>query len=361
MSRKLFRYGLIAASAGLILSTTASAQVDPNFYVFLAFGQSNMEGYANLKGDITDADKTSNPRFQILGATTCSDLQRTKDQWSPGIAPLFRCKTGLSPADYFARTLVDSLPGNIRIGIIPVAVAGTPIEGFHPTKGKAFYAAKKNAPDSWMYNIAQEYGGDPYARLVAMGKIAQKTGVIKGIILHQGESNGGDRSWPSKVDTVYSGLIKDLGLTKSQVPLLAGEIVSSTNPNDMNSIIRTLPKTIPTAYSISSSGLTTHASDASKLHFSAASYREFGKRYARQMLKLLPKGSAINPSGRLGLSTNADYTVFDVRGARVAGFHATDAASMDAAWAGIKKTVPPGIYWMRNGSTGAAEKFVNGR
>jgi hypothetical protein len=342
---------------GLAFVSQALSQVDPDFHIYLAFGQSNMEGYAK---DFGANDKVSLPRFKVLGATTCSDLQRAKDQWSPGIAPLFRCNTGLSPADYFARTLVDSLPSTIKIGIVPVAIAGTPIEGFNPTRGKAFYDAKKNAQDSWMYQIAQEYGGDPYARLVALGKLAQKTGVIKGIILHQGESNGGDKNWPPKVDTVYSGLIKDLGLTKSQVPLLAGEIVTTTNPNDMNSIIRALPKTVSTSYVISSSGLATHANDGTKQHFSAASYREFGKRYAQQMLKLLPKSVSINPSKFVAFMVDANFVVYNFDGTRVGTFHATDAASLENGLSGIRSTLPRGIYWVKNATTGATQRLVNG-
>ena len=73
-----------------------------------------------------------------------------------------------------------------------------------------------------MTNIIKEYGGSPYQRLVEMGKLAQKTGVIKGILLHQGESNTNDKEWPAKVKAVYDNLIKDLDLEPESVPLLGG-------------------------------------------------------------------------------------------------------------------------------------------
>lgn len=345
--------------AALALATQTYAQVDPNFHIYLAFGQSNMEGFANLSGDITTADKTSLPRFQVLGATTCTNLGRTKDQWSPGIAPLFRCGTGLSPVDYFARTLVDSLPSTIRIGIVPVAVAGTMIEGFNPTTGKAYYDAKANASDSWMYNIAKEYGGNPYARLVAMGKIAQKTGVIKGILLHQGESNAGDAAdvWGKKVNTAYQGMLNDLGLNAKDVPLLAGQVAKA---GGFNVKIDALPKTIPTAYVVSSSGLGIHTQDTYGLHFSAASYREFGKRYAQQMLKLLPKSATVDPSKPVAFTAAADFVVYNVDGTRVGAFRATDAASLETGLTGLRSTLPHGIYWVRNASTGATRRLVTG-
>src|SRR5437764_214750 len=74
-----------------------------------------------------------------------------------------------------------------------------------------------------MAGIIKGYGGNPYAHLVEMGKLAQKAGVIKGILLHQGESNTGDKKWPAKVKTVYDNLIKDLDLHPESLQRLAGE------------------------------------------------------------------------------------------------------------------------------------------
>lgn len=340
------------AILGLVLASQTQAQVDPNFYVFLAFGQSNMEGYAT---DFGGSDKVSLPRFQVLGATTCTGLQRTKDKWSPGIAPLFRCGTGLSPADYFARTLVDSLPSNIKIGMVPVAVAGSKIEGFDPTNGVAYYSKEA----TWMQNIVKEYDGNPYARLVAMGKIAQQSGVIKGILLHQGESNAGESVsvWGGKVKKVYDALLKDLGLNANQVPLLAGEVA---NAGGFNGTIDQLPTVIPTAYVIKSTNLATHASDATKLHFSAASYREFGKRYAVQMLSYLRAHSDVAPRAGREVPVAGTYVVYDIRGSEVARFQAQDGQGLESEWTGASKGLPGGIYWLRNLNTGANLRMTHG-
>ena len=89
-----------------------------------------------------------------------------------------------------------------------MSVAGCKIELFD----KDNYQAYASTAPSWMANIIKEYGGNPYARLVEMGKQAQMSGVIKGILLHQGESNTGDKKWPEKVKGVYDDLIKDLDL-----------------------------------------------------------------------------------------------------------------------------------------------------
>ena len=49
------------------------------------------------------------------------------------------------------------------------------------------------APE-WVRSIINEYGGNPYTRLVQLARLAKYDGVIKGILLHQGESNVGDNA-----------------------------------------------------------------------------------------------------------------------------------------------------------------------
>jgi lysophospholipase L1-like esterase len=145
-----------------------------------------------------------------------------------------------------------------------------------------------------MTNIIKEYGGNPYAYLVEMANLAQKKGVIKGILLHQGESNTNDSLWPQKVKTIYNNLLKDLNLKAKSVPLLAGEVVNADQGGvcaSMNKIIATLPQAIPTAHVISSAGCT---DSRDNLHFNAEGYRKFGRRYAATMLSLMGR-NIINP------------------------------------------------------------------
>ena len=262
--------GLFLLAGSLLLNTNAFAQ-DPNFYIFLAFGQSNMEGYPRT---IEEQDKTVDPRFQMMAAVDYPSMSRTKGNWYPAIPPLCRPSTGLCPVDYFGRTLVTNLPQNIRVGVINVAVAGCKIEMFQKTN----YEAYASTQATWLKNIVKEYGGNPYGRLVELAKQAQKDGVIKGILLHQGESNGGDRQWAAKVKGVYDDLLNDLNLKPDSVPLLAGELVSGPG------VVASLPGAFTNAFAISSKGC---GSQPDHLHFSSAGYRELGKRYGEKMLELL--------------------------------------------------------------------------
>lgn len=275
---------LLMLTALLVLSVNTSAQ-DKHFYVFLALGQSNMEGYPGIeeqdKGPVA-------PRFQMLAAVNFPDQQREMGHWYTAVPPLVRPGNGIGPCDYFGRTLAAHLPADIKVGIVSVAVAGCKIEMFD----KERYMAYAETAPSWMKGIIAAYGGNPYQRLVDMAKQAQKDGVIKGILLHQGESNTNDKTWPSQVKTVYNNLIKDLNLNAKDVPLLAGEVVNADQGGvcaSMNAIIDDLPKTIPNACVISSAGCSCRPDH---LHFTPAGYRELGKRYGDKMLSLLSKKSS---------------------------------------------------------------------
>jgi len=270
---------LLLVFTGLLVVNMNTFSQDKNFYIYLCFGQSNMEGNARFEPQDTIVDN----RFQMMQTVDCPDLKRTKGKWYTAVPPLCRCKTGLTPADYFGRTMVANLPSNIKVGVINISIGGCKIELFD----KDNYQTYITTAPGWMLNMIKEYGGNPYGRLVEMAKLAQKDGIIKGILLHQGESNTNDTLWPQKVKVVYDNLMKDLNLDPKSVPLLAGEVVNADQGGicaSMNTIIATLPQTIPNSYVIPSDGCT-DASD--NLHFNAEGYRKLGKRYAAQMLALL--------------------------------------------------------------------------
>jgi len=271
------RIGLILV-CGLLFSNIKSFAQDPNFQIYLCIGQSNMEGAAHAELQ----DSTVNPRFQVMAAVDCANLGRTKGNWYSAVPPLCRCRTNLGPADYFGRTMVEKQPENVKVGVIVVAIGGCKIELFD----KENYQTCTETAPGWMKGMIKEYEGNPYGRLVEIAKLAQKDGVIKGILLHQGESNPNDSLWTRKVKGVYDSLMEDLNLNPNNVPLLAGETVHADQGGvcaGFNQIMATLPQTLPNSYVISSAGC---ADGPDNLHFSAAGYRELGKRYAEKMLEL---------------------------------------------------------------------------
>jgi hypothetical protein len=266
----------------LLTSTITTFAADEDFYIFLCIGQSNMEGAARPEAQ----DLVSpGPRFLLMPAVDDVQRGRKTGEWCEATPPLCRPHSGLNPADWFGRTMVDSLPENIRIGVIHVAIGGIRIEGYMQEKVDKY---RKTAPKGIQAALTL-YDNDPYERLITLARKAQNDGVVKGVLMHQGESNIDDKKWAKKVKKVYKRILKDLNLKAKDVPLLAGEAVRADGKGvfiGMNKQIDRLPKTIPTAYVISSDGCT---NGPDNVHFDAAGYREMGRRYAQTMLRLLKK------------------------------------------------------------------------
>lgn len=260
---------------------------DPNFHIYLCFGQSNMEGNAAIEGkDRVGVD----PRFMMMAAVDMPSSKRKKGEWYTAYPPLCRDYTGLTPADYFGRTMVENLPESIKVGVINVAVGGASIDLFDQDKCADYI--KKEA--DWFKNYCSEYGNDPYKVLVTMAKKAQQNGVIKGILLHQGCTNNGQKDWPVRVKRIYVRLLHDLGLNEEETPLLIGELLSQEQGGicwGHNNVIAKTQPVIPNSYVVSSKDCP-GASDG--LHFTAEGYRMIGKRYAEKMLEILDKKKAVD-------------------------------------------------------------------
>lgn len=260
---------------------------DPNFHIYLCFGQSNMEGNAAIEGkDRVGVD----PRFMMMAAVDMPSSKRKKGEWYTAYPPLCRDYTGLTPADYFGREMVAHLPENIKVGVINVAVGGASIDLFDQDKCADYI--KKEA--DWFKNYCSEYGNDPYKVLVTMAKKAQQNGVIKGILLHQGCTNNGQKDWLVRVKRIYVRLLHDLGLNEEETPLLIGELLSQEQGGicwGHNNVIAKTQPVIPNSYVVSSKDCP-GASDG--LHFTAEGYRMIGKRYAEKMLEILDKKKAVD-------------------------------------------------------------------
>ncbi len=262
-----------------ILVWAEDGTADPNFYIYLCFGQSNMEGQAVPEA----VDTTVDERFQMLAAVDFSNPQRKKDQWYPALPPIVRQWTKIGMADYFGRTMVAALPKKVKVGVIDIAIGGVDIKAFMQEEVEAYL---KTAPD-WMKGSFKEYNNDPYKRMVDMAKTAQKSGVIKGILIHQGETNNGERAWLQKVKTIYERLLADLELKAEDVPIFAGETVNADVGgicSAHNSVIAQLPDVIPTSHVVPSTGCPCARDN---IHFSLDGYRTMGKRYAYEALRVM--------------------------------------------------------------------------
>ncbi len=243
-----------------LLSTlpfVAKTQPDPNFDLYILIGQSNMAG----RGTLTETLKEE-------GSEHLYSLNKEK-QWVIARHPLHFDKpavVGVGPGLAFGMAMVNANTGK-KIGLIPCAVGGSPIEHWQP-------GAYDSTTNTHPYDDAAE-------RIL----LAMKQGIIKGVCWHQGESN----SQPGKAVQYLAQLtalitrIREL-TGNPRLPFVAGELGRFIKTADnINQQLALLPKLLPFTAVVSSEGL---SDKGDLLHFDAAAANELGKRYAEKMLAL---------------------------------------------------------------------------
>ncbi len=249
---------------------------DKDFWIFLCFGQSNMAGQAPIE----QQDMAVSDRYLSMATTDGAD--RKLGTWRKAVPPLCRADAHLGPVDWFGRTLLDVVPENVRIGIVSVAVEGCPITFFDKDQNKALIAKEER---DWMNGILDQYGRDPYERLLAMAKKASKDGIIKGILLHQGETDAYNDKWRKTLRKIYRDLQQELKFDSTAVPLLVGEVVRKEYGGicgHANPTINDIANHYPNTFVVSSEGC---LPSADNLHFSSEGYRMLGRHYALRYLE----------------------------------------------------------------------------
>jgi len=235
------------------------------FHLFLLVGQSNMAG----RGKVADQDKQPIPRV----------LKLSQDgKWVAAVDPLHFDKptiVGVGVGRSFAAKVLDHVgtaDPEIMIGLIPCAVGGSPIASWEPG---GYHPSTKTHP--W---------DDAMVRT----KLALKSGTLKGILWHQGESDS-----KPKLARVYENQLHALvtrlrsELNAESVPFIAGQLGQFPERpwNESRKLVdlahRNLSKHVPHTGFVHSDGLK-HKGD--EVHFDAASYRELGRRYAAAYLEL---------------------------------------------------------------------------
>jgi hypothetical protein len=241
---------------------------DAGFHVFLLIGQSNMEGMPKAVAE----DQTTDERVKVLAYNNCPNLSRTYNEWYTAAPPLHGCYAGVGPGDYFGKALAAAYP-RATIGLVPCAISGVDIDFFRKGVTSARRSEFQIPPDN--------HWGGAYEWVLERARIAQQTGVIKGIIFHQGESDTGQAVWVDKVRGMVTDLRTDLGL--GEVPFIAGELLYGGCCASHNPIINQIPSQITNAFVVSAMDL----AGADEAHFDLAGQRELGARYGQTMIDAL--------------------------------------------------------------------------
>lgn len=242
---------MLGLSGWFAASTFADTAAAPTsgMKVFLLIGQSNMAG----RGKIEEQDKLPHPRVFVLNQ---------ERQWVPALDPLHFDKPkviGVGLASTFGRVIADRDPGTV-VGLVPAAFGGTSMDEW--------------ATDKKLYLDA-----------VARAKEALKRGTLAGVLWHQGEADSSAEkaaAYSKKFEAMIAQLRSDLNAP--DVPVIVGETGRfRQNPEAINAVLATLPKTVARCAFVSAEGLN-HSGD--NTHFDSASFRELGRRYAQAWITL---------------------------------------------------------------------------
>jgi len=281
-------------------------------HVFLAFGQSNMQGPGPIRRrDVADVTE----RWQIMNVVegTYAGRHRARGQWYRAVPPLVipdanlphwrdPFTTGLGPLDHFGRTLAEKTPEGVTIGVIAVAHGDLALAAFHRTRAEEYFASgaggegrEANRPSNTERSGWTRYRNAGYESLfyaiVSNARIAQQQGgAIKGIVVHQGESGRGltYTSWHEMLREIYDDMLAELGLEPNSIPILLGQLWNAgTGPGGMLNADNRIQEYIPNAWVISSDGLTRGRPVNDNLHFGSEDLEEFGRRYAAKMFELV--------------------------------------------------------------------------
>jgi hypothetical protein len=251
-------YLTFAFLLSVTLNLFGQQKPDPNFHLYILIGQSNMAG----RGIISD-------EFKNEGKANVLMLNKT-NEWIPAKHPLHFDKpniAGVGPGLAFGISMSADVKKRVRIGLVPAAVGGTPIEEWVP-------GAYDKATDTHPYD-------DALIRI----KEAMKSGVIKGVIWHQGEGNSSAEKAPlylAQLKSLIERIRAEVG--NPTLPVVVGELGQyRDNYKYINDVLAKVSDSIPYTALATSEGLI-HKGDGT--HFDAISAQKFGLRFAEQMKKL---------------------------------------------------------------------------
>ena len=234
--------------------------MDSSFDLYLLIGQSNMSGRGYITGKfITEG----NPNVFML---------TKENQWVPAKNPLHFDKpkiVGVGPGLSFGIAMEKANPKH-KIGLIPCAVGGTSI-------------------DTWKPGGYDEHTKThPYDDMILHLQAAIKSGVLKGVLWLQGESDSKPEKaalYLPKLET----LIKELRSVSGNpdLPFVAGQLGRYREEfQNINKVLKDLPAQVPYTAIASSKGLTDRGD---KTHFTSESQEKMGQRMAKEMRKLKKK------------------------------------------------------------------------
>jgi dienelactone hydrolase len=262
MIRHPFLICLILLLPGLLAAQQDNLRLPAksDFHLFLLAGQSNMAG----RGELEPIDQLAYSRVLTLNAD---------GQWVPAVDPIHFDKpiAGVGLGRTFGITMAALNP-DATIGLIPVAVGGSPIDSWEPG------------------GYHEQTDSHPYDDAMKRARSALEHGTLKGILWHQGESDSNAEkagAYEAKLHTLINRLRTELNAPDA--PFIAGQMGRfegspwTPEKEQVNEVHELLPQHIANTAFVHANQLT---DKGDLIHFDSSSFRELGRRYARAYLEL---------------------------------------------------------------------------
>lgn len=243
------------------------------FLLFLLAGQSNMAG----RGDIAAEDLIGNRRIVFFNEDRNWQVARDPLHWDrPGY-------NGVGPALSFARDILEELPEDVSIGLIPTAQGGTSISWW-----------QKSYSGSNLY-----YGGQKlFDHAVSRAMEASQNGVLTAILWNQGENDAGSAEGDNGASyrTLLHALINDFraDFSDTDLPFIAATLGPwRTNAAALDAVYLSLPSEVENTAVVNTrdpavvDALVNNPNDTP--HYMSYSYRLLGTLYADAFRPFLPQ------------------------------------------------------------------------
>ena len=246
--------------AGLFSSCSSTSDLNKkevslqHMDIYLLIGQSNMAGRADIKTQDKDT---------LKGVYLFTGLK--EKMWERAANPVNKYSTirkgldlqKLGPGYYFAKSMAEKNTEK-QIGLVVNAKGGTAISEWMP-------------------------GTEFYNEAVSRTKQTMKSGTLKGVLWHQGESDISRTDvYMDQLRTLIENLRSDLG--NKNLPFVVGQLSEDkVERKQFNRMILDLPLTLR------NTGVVTieNTKTLDETHFDSESQKKLGKRYAEQMQKLI--------------------------------------------------------------------------
>jgi len=236
--------------------------------LFILAGQSNMCGRGRAEpGYVSDTNTPRKRKLLALDGNCVWNVANgsvyTYENYPDQMTFINPEKVGLGPGLRFAQRVAEEIDGSSEIGLVPTAVGGSEIKQWHPESGKLYKDAIRRIRE------------------------AQKRGVIRALLWHQGESDSTENKcsmYAERLREVIAGFRRDLDAPDLLVLVgTLGNFLDLHFAKNMfgqwmvvNEQIREVAKEDSRVYIVEAEDL---LSGGDNLHFSADSAQRLGERY----------------------------------------------------------------------------------